>query len=629
MANFEIKDGVAIIPDGVTKIDRKAFKGCTSLTSIEIPNSVISIGGWAFEGCTGLTSITVETGNTKYDSRDNCNAIIETATNTLIVGCQNTTIPNSVTNIGDRAFFGCTGLTSVQIPNSITSIDSSAFEGCTGLTSVLIGNSVTSIGHSAFKGCTSLTSITIPKSVTEIEKSAFEGCTTLQNVVISEGVTNIGYKAFRGCTSLRSIEIPASTTKIGSGFFYDCPALESIKVAEGNPVYDSRNNCNAIICTKSNELIGGCKSTVIPSSVTTIGMVAFAGCVGLTDIVIPNSVKTIKGSAFRNCTGLTKIVIPASVEDIETHSHNNIDVFFQPFIGCSNLTSIVVDKENLKYTSGDNCNAIMSKEASTLYVGCATTVIPTSVELINECAFAGATMTEITIPDSVEKIKEGAFYNCVNLKSVVFGKGLKSIMGKNTFLSIPAAFCNCKSLEAVVLPASLDWVGTTPFVGCDKLCSIVVEEGNTKYDSRNNCNAVIDTRYNILMFGCKTTVIPESVVEIETGAFEGCNGLTDVTVPANVVKFGLQIFRNCKGLKSATILGAVKDIDDPFFGCSSLETVTFGAGIKKMHEYIFDNTPALMRINVPAKKAEYYKKRLPEKVHRLIVELEPEKKTKK
>ena len=89
--------------------------------------------------------------------------------------------------------------------------------------------------------------------------------------------------------------------------------MESIKVADGNPVYDSRNNCNAIICTKSNELIKGCSLTVIPSSVATIGVEAFVGCVGLTDIVIPNSVKTIKGSAFRNCTGLTKIVIPASV----------------------------------------------------------------------------------------------------------------------------------------------------------------------------------------------------------------------------------------------------------------------------------------------------------------------------
>ena len=179
------------------------------------------------------------------------------------------------------------------------------------------------------------------------------------------------------------------------------------------------------------------------------------------------------------------------------------------------------------------------------------------------------------------------------------------------------------------MPASLEYVGDAPFEGCDNLCSIVVEEGNANYDSRNDCNAVINTRYNVLKFGCKTTVIPESVVEIEAVAFANCNGLTDITVPVNVEKIGNQIFRYCKSLKSATILGAVKDLGDPFFGCSSLETVTFGAGIKKMNEYIFESSPALTRINVPAKKAAYYLKRLPEEVHHLVVEMEPEKKTKK
>ena len=494
----------------------------------------------------------------------------------------------------------------------------------------IIHESTTKIEHYTFENCAEFHSVVIPASVTEIGFKAFHNCTALQNVVISEGVTKIGHNAFSGCSSLRCIEIPASTTTIEWGILNDCPALESIKVAEGNPVFDSRNECNAIIRTESNELIEGCKSTLIPSSITTIGVAAFSGCTGLTDIVIPNSVKTIKGSAFNDCTGLTKIVIPASVENIEQYSYNNYSgIFFQPFIGCTNLVDIVVDKENSEYTSGENCNAIMSKDADVLYVGCATTVIPTSVRFIAQCAFAGATMTEITIPNSVEEIESGAFSNCINLRSVAFGKGLKSIKGRDYFFNKPAAFSNCKSLEAVVLPASLNYVSTTPFEGCDKLCSIIVEEGNANYDSRNNCNAVIDTSSNVLKFGCKTTVIPESVVEIEEVAFKACNGLTDFTVPANVVKFGRQIFRDCRNLKSATILGAVKDIDDPFYGCSSLETVTFGAGIKSMDEYIFDNSPALARINVPAKKAAYYQKRLPQEVHHLIVEIELEKNAKK
>ena len=166
-------DGVTY---SVTSIGDYAFNGCSGLTSITIPNSVTSIEYEAFNGCSGLTSVTVDSGNTHYDSRNNCNAIIEKATNTLIAGCMNTIIPNSVTNIGRSAFRGCSGLTSVTIPNSVTSIGYCAFHGCSGLTSVTIPNSVTSIEYEAFNGCSGLTSITIPNSVTSIGESAFYGC---------------------------------------------------------------------------------------------------------------------------------------------------------------------------------------------------------------------------------------------------------------------------------------------------------------------------------------------------------------------------------------------------------------------------------------------------------------------
>ena len=138
-----------------------------------------SIGEAAFGGCSGLTSIKVKSGNTKYDSRDNCNAIIETASNTLISGCQNTTIPNNVTSIGKSAFFACSSLTSITIPNSVTSIGDAAFQSCSGLTSVTIGNGVTSIGEWAFSRCSGLTSITILGSVTNIGEGAFFNCSGL------------------------------------------------------------------------------------------------------------------------------------------------------------------------------------------------------------------------------------------------------------------------------------------------------------------------------------------------------------------------------------------------------------------------------------------------------------------
>lgn len=180
-----------IVKEGTAAIYNYALSGCTGLSSISIPNSVTGIGEYVFSGCSGLSSIVVESGNTIYDSRNNCNAIIEKATNTLTIGCGTTIIPNSVTSIGYCAFSGCTSLTSITIPNSVTSIEMRAFSDCTHLASVTISDGVTSIGAYAFSGCKSLTSITLPNSVTNIDTYAFAGCTSLTSIAIPNKVTMI------------------------------------------------------------------------------------------------------------------------------------------------------------------------------------------------------------------------------------------------------------------------------------------------------------------------------------------------------------------------------------------------------------------------------------------------------
>lgn len=189
----------------VTSIDNNAFFYNQGLASVTIPNSVINISDNAFFYCIGLTSIVVESGNPKYDSRDNCNALIETASNTLIFGCQNTTIPNSVIKISDNAFFYCTGLTSIDIPNSVTSIGSSAFAECWSLTSITIPNTVTSISNGTFYNCSFLSNVTIPDSVTYIGSYAFYGCGSLSSITIPNTVSHIGSYAFADCQSLNEV----------------------------------------------------------------------------------------------------------------------------------------------------------------------------------------------------------------------------------------------------------------------------------------------------------------------------------------------------------------------------------------------------------------------------------------
>ena len=240
-------------PQSVTGIGYYAFYGCSSLTSITIPNHITDIQSNPFLSCSSLATIVVESNNSIYDSRDNCNAIIQTATNTLIAGCQNTIIPNSVTGIGDRAFYGCSSITSINIPENVTSIGVGAFSGCSSLISVYIPENVTSIGGSAFYGCSSLISINIPEGVTSIELSTFTGCSALTSINIPESVTSIGDYAFQDCVSLTSITIPKNVTSIGDYAFQDCDSLTSITIPKnvtsiGNGAFLSCSSLNAIYC---------------------------------------------------------------------------------------------------------------------------------------------------------------------------------------------------------------------------------------------------------------------------------------------------------------------------------------------------------------------------------------------
>ena len=304
------------IPDGVTSIGYDAFSYCPFLTSITIPDSVTSIKDNAFSGCESLTSIVVAEGNSVYDSRENCNAIIETSANTLICGCQNTIIPNSVTSIGNRAFLSCGSLATITIPESVRSIGDYAFVNCESLTSITIPESVTSIGDKAFQGCCKLADLTISDGVTTIGTFAFKDCKTLTSVTIPSSVKSIGKGGtFQRCTSLKLVQWDAINCVIetvdSEGNYY--PPFYNISSIKNFTFGNNVKFIPACLCCG----LSGLTSIFIPDSVTSIGECAFEDCTSLKAIAIPESVMIIEKRAFTGCKSLKIISIPSNVIIIE------------------------------------------------------------------------------------------------------------------------------------------------------------------------------------------------------------------------------------------------------------------------------------------------------------------------
>ena len=342
------------IPEGVTTIGSSAFQSCSSLTSITIPQNVAQIGTNAFARCNNLSSIVVDENNEFYDSRKNCNAIIETANNKLLIGCSESIIPDDVKEIGSSAFEDCSGLTSITIPEGVTTIGSYAFYGCSGLASITILDGLTNISHYAFhntkwyetsddgvvyinshlyayKGeMPANTQIEIQNGTTSITEEAFYDCDNLISVTIPDGVFNIGTSAFYGCDNLDSVTIPGSVKNVGEDAFFGTSwynAIDNGVFYMGSVLYEYRGvmpaNTHIDVregtkCISDNAFYGKTELTSIslPQSVEHIGNSAFYECRNLSDITLPDSATYIGSYAFYNCSGLTSIVIPEGVTTI-------------------------------------------------------------------------------------------------------------------------------------------------------------------------------------------------------------------------------------------------------------------------------------------------------------------------
>ena len=593
----EYKDGQGVITfDGpVTNIGDRAFYKCTSLTSITIPNSVTSIGLRAFSYCSSLASIT---------------------------------IPESVTSIGSMAFNGCSSL---PIENNLRYADTYLVGAVnTTLSTYFIKEGTKWIGDWAFSNCSSLTSITIPNSVTNIGDHTFYQA-SLTSIAIPDNVRTIGGMSFYGCTRLTSVWIGKNLTSIE---FYACPSLVSIVVSSENEVLDSRDNCNAVINTATNTLIAGCRATVIPNSVTTIGRSAFEQCSSLTSITIPNSVTNVGERAFMDCSILTSVTIPESVTNIGEGAFygTSIDYVYVKattppmlnigkypvfstsptcYIPCGTLDTYKAsewssqvkqfveeceeeDSTNIiTYTSSDGnivipyaLDVFGAKIVSNEYKdGQGVITFDGPVTSIGDRAFYKcSSLTSVTIPESVTSIGNSAFESCSALTSITIPNSVTSIGD--------IAFAYCSSLTYITIPNSVSKVGGGIFCRCKALTSVELSENITSLPTFYDSGAI------------------NPLENEQVGFFGWCSSLTSITIPENITHIGMRAFYYCTRLD--TIVWNAKNctnIDEDyvhdyrgakvFYESREVSSFIFGEQVRHIPAYMCSGMKKLTSITIP------------------------------
>ena len=450
-----------VFGDEVEHIPAYLCYNLTSLKNLVIGNSVTTIGSYAFSSCTGLKKVIWNARNANGFQYDTPFSDCENLTDFVfgdevehipdylcynLTSLKNLVIGNSVTTIRSHAFKGCTGLTEVTIPNSVTSIGSDAFYGCTGLTEVTIPNAVTSIGSSAFSGCTGLTEVTIPNAVTSIGSRAFSGCTGLTEVTIPNAVTYIGERAFEGCSGLTTVTIGNSVTTIEERAFTSCSGLTTVIWNARNAEYYNGLSYDSPFsnCDRLTDFVFGEEVEHIPALLC-------CELASLKNLVIGNSVTSIGISAFDGCSGLTEVIWNArNVQDFQDNSS-------RPFSGCDRLTDFVFGEE-VEHIPDYLCYQLTSLN---------TIVIPNSVTSIGTNAFSFCSgLKTVTIPNSVTNIGSSAFEDCTELKTVTIGNSVTDIGDE--------AFSSCFNLTEVSIPNSVTSIGDEAFYFCTDLKTVTI-----------------------------------------------------------------------------------------------------------------------------------------------------------
>ena len=560
------------IPSSVTSIGKWAFAGCDVLTSVTIPNGVSSIDNFAFNGCGSLTKVII--GNSIQTINENafanctelievqCNAVnvLLTATNvfegsyvekaTLCVPGASIEVYKSTAPWTDFKeivevaapspviVFADAEVKALCVANWDTDGDGELSEAeaaaVTKLGTVFKDNEkiksfdelkyftgLNKIDSEAFQGCTNLKSIELPAMVTGIGSGAFLNCKSLLSIEIPASVKTLGYQAFCNCTSLTSFTVPASVTYIGERIFVGCSSLASLKVEEGNAVYDSRNDCNAIIKTESDELLAASLNTVIPEGIKKIYDSVFSGRKDLIHVVLPEGLETLGNWVFSGCTNLQSLSFPSTMKDYGEYTISGVTTLRQLIINAREapanrfrnffwgvpdefdiyqftwyvpkgtretyvksipwwsgkargIIELGEDTEVITFADEEVQRLCIEKYdanySGTVDMEEATGVLEVTNTYFSNKVFNGNTQIksfdEFQYFIGIEKLDASAFSGCSSLASITLPENLTSIG--------TSAFGSCSSLTTICIPQNVTTIGSSAFIGCDNMKSVTM-----------------------------------------------------------------------------------------------------------------------------------------------------------
>ena len=535
-------------PSSLTQIGASAFADCSNLEALTIPSSVTTIGNLAFQNCTKMASLTIESGTTPLKMAEGSNSPFKGCTALHNIQLNREFSPTSASPFSVLSSF------KVACGYSLSNIQAKAFYNCTGLTEIDLGRGVSTIGTNAFYGCTGLTAIDIPRNITSIASNVFTNCKALKTVSIDS--ENVG-TWFKGLSYIQELTLGPNVQKVASSAFGSCTGLLRVTINTLAPTIEASafsgcKNLGAVTlhCNSVGSWFKGLTSlkTVVTGDETgTIGNNAFYGCTGLTSVTLGPSVTNIGEYAFYNCTGLQSISIPESDFASTTIKKN-------AFRGCTSLTHVdIPNLTEIQDYAFSNCSALQSfyipysfkKMGTKVFSGCnSIKTLTFNCQEVNTWFQKMPSVTSITIMDAVNTIRGSAFYGCTGLKELNLGHSVKSIS--------TSAFFNCKNLESLLIPSSVTSIASSAFSFCTGLKEINVESGNTIYDSRDNCNAIIRKSSNVLILGCLTTTIPRSVTGLGEYAFSGC-GFTSFELPKQISSMGAGVFRGCRTISDFSV----------------------------------------------------------------------------